>query len=145
MNKKTLLDFERLQTQVVNKIYFDPIIHRYFSCQGINFDSSKLSPKKWSWLKSSYLTCTFGISCCMKFSFCRKITVSSCWHCALIVLNKSPPFPSEAPSPVRIITPETRIIIHLLLLLYPSTTPLLPAWLEYSHSSPVLVTFPNSL
>ena len=42
MNKKSLLDFECLQTQVLNNIYFDPIIHQYFSCEGINFDSSKL-------------------------------------------------------------------------------------------------------
>ena len=44
-------------------------------------------------------------SCCMKFCFCRSITVSSCWHCALIVLDKFPPFPT-APSAVRIITPN---------------------------------------
>ena len=101
--------------------YFDPIIHRYHSRESIDFWLLKVIA-----MKSPYLSLVhLANSCCMKFSFCRKITVSSCWHSALIVLDKSPPFPSGAPSPVRIITPETRIIIHLLLLLlYPSTTPL---------------------
>ena len=95
-------------------------------------------------LHISLLHLNWHNSCCMKFSFCRKITVPSCWHCgALIVLDKSPPFPTETPSSVRIITPGANYPSPPLSFHKPPSP--LPAWLEYSHSSPLLVTFPNSL